>query len=235
MQSIPQDRPRRSRSKLPGSGIELSSRLDDGLRALGLPLPDADRRKLLDYIELLGKWNQVYNLTAIRDPHQMLIQHVFDSLSVVAPLRRHLGATANPTAIDVGSGAGLPGIPLAIAWPELSVTLVDPVGKKAAFLRQATAALGLANATVMQCRIEALPAGPKAPGLVISRAFASLADFVHGIEPLADHGTLIAAMKGQSPTAELTELEGSWALIESISLHVPGLDAQRHLLLLGRS
>lgn len=235
MESIRQDRPRRSRTKLPGRGVDLAPRLNDGLGALGLTLPDADRRRLLDYVELLGKWNQVYNLTAIRDPEQMLIQHVFDSLAIVAPLRRYLAATAHPTAIDVGSGAGLPGIPLAIAWPDLSVSLVEPVGKKAAFLRQALAALGLSNVTVEQCRIEALPAGPKAPDVVISRAFASLANFIHGIDPLVKRGSLIAAMKGQPPSAELAELDRNWALIESISLRVPGLDAPRHLLLLARS
>ena len=218
----------------------LAADLDDGLAELGLDLPAADRARLLDYLALLLRWNSVYNLTAIRDPQAMLVQHLFDSLAVVRPLRERLGRGGAPvTALDVGSGAGLPAIPMAIAWPELRITTVEPVGKKSAFIQQSIGTLGLAPRTrAVNGRIEHLADRPNAegpPALVISRAFASLADFVQGLQGVAGPDTLVAAMKGVWPDDEIAALPAGWQPTERIELTVPRLDAQRHLVLMRRT
>ncbi|MFT4103049.1 MAG: 16S rRNA (guanine(527)-N(7))-methyltransferase RsmG [Burkholderiaceae bacterium] len=233
------------------ASVDLAGPLDRALEALALPLPPDARRQLLDYVGLMGKWNRVYNLTAIRDPRQMLVQHVLDSLSIVAPLRETLADRPRPLAVDVGSGAGLPGIPLAIAWPALHVTMVEPVGKKTAFIQQAIGALRLAaRASVAQCRVEQLPQSPpmrelvrgephplarRPPDLIVSRAFASLADFVTSVDALAGPATRVAAMKGAWPAGEIDDLPPGWSVEATLPLTVPGLDARRHLILLSRS
>ncbi len=216
----------------------LGSRLRAGLAALGQDESLAER--LLDYLQLLDKWNGVYNLTAVRDPGQMLTQHLFDCLSIVAPLADRLAGRGDSPAgrvVDVGSGAGLPGIVLALAWPRAEVLLVEPVGKKAAFLRQCQAELALTNLKIAATRVEVLDEAQRqpAPDLIVCRAFASLADFVVAIDRLAGPATLVAAMKGVLPIDEIAALPPAWALVEALPLQVTELDAIRHLLLLRRA
>ncbi|MFN3984655.1 MAG: 16S rRNA (guanine(527)-N(7))-methyltransferase RsmG [Rhodocyclaceae bacterium] len=200
--------------------------LDSGLAALGLALPDSAREQLMDYAALLLKWNRVYNLTAIRDPAQALTHHLLDSLAVVPHLR------AVTTLADVGSGGGLPGIPLAIACPALSITSIETVGKKASFQQQVRIELGLANFTVVSDRVENVR--PVAPfDAVISRAFSSLADFVALTGHLLGDGGRFYAMKGVYPADEIAALPKGLRLLEHIPLDVPGLDAERNLLILG--
>lgn len=193
--------------------------LDRGLGELALDVPAGTREQLLRYVELLAKWNRTYNLTAIRDPLEMVSHHLLDSLVVIPhlPMPPQGGRLA-----DVGSGAGLPGIPLAIARPQWRVTVNDASQKKTAFLRQAAIELGLANVTVHEGRVEAWrPAARFA--VVISRAFAELAQFIAACRHLVSPGGVLAAMKGAAPA----EYSGG----ELIALKVPLLDAQRHLVL----
>ena len=237
----------------------LERELAAGLAQLHLELPDAAIGKLLDYLALLSKWNAVYNLTAVREPRAMLVQHLLDSLAIVAPLAARgaapgnggestaaesTGAEGEPPGsdapyrcvVDVGSGGGLPGIVLAIVWPRTRIHLVEPVGKKAAFLRQCAVELALAHVEVHASRVEELQLGPAlAPDLILCRAFASLPDFVSGIEALVGPSTLVAAMKGVVPRDEIAALGGGWSVAEILPLQVPLLDAERHLLLLERS
>ncbi|OAJ60641.1 16S rRNA methyltransferase G [Paraburkholderia ginsengiterrae] len=213
-----------------GSSREaLAPLLEEGMRELGLDLSDAQLGKLLDYVALLSKWNAVYNLTAIRDPRQMLIQHILDSLSIVPPL-----APRGPSSVlDVGSGGGLPGIVLAIVLPEWTVTVNDIVHKKTAFQAQAKAELGLANLSVVTGRVETLQPGAEVPAkfdVIVSRAFAELADFVTLARHLvADHGA-IWAMKGVRPDGEIERLPAGARVEQVIRLNVPSLDAERHLI-----
>ena len=214
----------------------LRARLLGGLAELGLDAAPAER--LLDYLALLLKWGRVYNLTAIRDPLAMLRQHLFDSLSIVAPLaaRMPIRSGARWRVADVGSGAGLPGIVLALAWPQAEVLLVEPVDKKAAFLRQCQAELALANVRVSASRVEALAAADveSPPDLIVCRAFASLADFAEAIQRIVGPDTLIAAMKGALALDELAALPPGWSVAETLPLRVPELDAARHLVLMRR-
>ncbi|MFT0532072.1 16S rRNA (guanine(527)-N(7))-methyltransferase RsmG [Castellaniella hirudinis] len=190
----------------------------------------ADR--LLAYLQQLQRWNKAYNLTAIRQPADMLVQHVFDSLAVVPVLRRHR-AGRNTRVADMGSGAGLPGIILGICQPDWRVTCVDAVGKKTAFIRQAAGALDLPNVQSIHGRIEALPS--QQADIVISRAFASLLDFarIAGHHRAGEGG--LWAMKGQYPEEEIRQLEANspWMIRSHTVLHVPQLPAQRCLLELG--
>lgn len=192
--------------------------LERGTAELALDLPAGAKERLLAYVELLGKWNRIYNLTAIRDPLEMVTHHVLDSLSVVRPL----GLPRDATLADVGSGGGLPGIPLAIARPDCAVTLNDSIEKKCAFLRQAKIELGLANVQVHEGRVEAWrPAALF--DVAISRAFAELGDFVARCRHLVRRGGRLAAMKGvQREASEDCEV---------VSLRVPLLDEGRHLVL----
>jgi 16S rRNA (guanine527-N7)-methyltransferase len=215
----------------------LAPPLRAGLDALGLDRTLAE--PLLDYLALLVKWNAVYNLTAVRDPAQMLVQHLLDSLAVVPPLAPRLPRRAGlpgGQVVDVGSGGGLPGIVLAMAWPRAEVLLVEPVGKKAAFLRQCQAELALTNIRITEAHVESLGAAQcPAPDLIICRAFASLADYVAAIDRLAGPATTVAAMKGTWPADEIAALPPAWTLREALPLSVPDLDATRHLLLLQRA
>jgi 16S rRNA (guanine527-N7)-methyltransferase len=205
--------------------------LSQGLAAMGLDAPESMRAKLLDYLALLKKWNQTYNLTAVRDEAEMVTQHLLDSLAVLPALQASGYGLARRWA-DVGSGAGLPGIPLAIVHPELEFTLVDTVEKKSAFQRQARIELGLANVRVLSSRVEALPdAGFDA---VISRAFAELAEFVRLAGHLLVPGGRLYAMKGAKPNEEISNLPPMWRVENCLPLSVPGLDAQRHLIVLER-
>ena len=195
--------------------------LDRGLAELAFELPHEAAGRLLRYLALLEKWNRTYNLTAIRDPLEMVSHHLLDSLSVLPHLPMpHAGATL----ADVGSGAGLPGIPLAIARPDWQVTLNDSSSKKAAFLRQAAIELGLANITVHEGRVEAWQPAVKF-AVAITRAFAELADFVARCRHLVAQGGWLAAMKGAAPGSVGGRV---------VPLRVPLLDEQRHLVLCRR-
>jgi 16S rRNA (guanine527-N7)-methyltransferase len=198
--------------------------------ALGLELPDEVQGKLQAYLALLKKWNATYNLTAIRDEAEMVTQHLLDSLSVLPVLEK--SALAGRRWADIGSGAGLPGIPLAVVWPEMEMSLIETVEKKSAFQRQAKIELALANVTVVNRRVEDLPGGVF--DAVISRAFADLADFVRLAGHLLAQGGRLYAMKGQLPEDEIKRLPPGWAMVNCTPLNVPGLDAQRHLLVIER-
>src|SRR5580698_4991876 len=212
-----------------GSSSEaLAPLLADGVRELGLDLSEAQLGKLLDYVALLSKWNAVYNLTAIRDPRQMLIQHILDSLSIVP----HLAGRGPSSVLDVGSGGGLPGIVLAIVLPEWTVTLNDIVHKKTAFQSQAKAELGLGNLSVVTGRVETLKPGVEVPAkfdVIVSRAFAELADFVTLARHLVAEQGAIWAMKGVRPDGEIERLPAGSQAKQIIRLKVPSLDAERHL------
>lgn len=197
--------------------------LRGGLEALGLLLPGDAQDKLLAYLELLAKWNKTYNLTAIRDPDKMISHHLLDSLAVLAHLPP--GALA-----DVGSGGGLPGIPLAIAEPTRRVTLNDASHKKAAFLQQAIIELRLANAEVYAGRVQEWRPAQKF-ACVIARGFAELAEFIATCRHLVAPGGVLAAMKGVYPAAELERVPGGADCRDVRRLRVPLLDAERHLVL----
>jgi 16S rRNA (guanine527-N7)-methyltransferase len=201
--------------------------LDTGLARLGLDLPAVARQKLLDYVALIGKWNQVHNLTAIREPVKMVTHHLLDSLALLTvidgPAKR---------LVDVGSGAGLPGIPLAIARPDWSVTLLDSNHKKGVFLQQAVSELGLSNVTVVVDRVEAFrPEGGF--DYVVSRAFSDLPEFAELSRHLRGPGGTLLAMKGVYPYEEVLQLSPEIGTVEVIRLEVPGVDAERHLVSIG--
>lgn len=206
----------------------LADTLIEGALALGIVLDDQQQMRLLAYLDLLAKWNRVYNLTAIRDPHQMLVQHLLDSLAIL-PYLRH-GEPSN--VLDVGSGGGLPGVVLAIAQPAWKVTLNDIVHKKTAFLLQTKAMLSLSNVAVVTGRVESLRPGVEVEqpfDTILCRAFAKLADFVSLARHLLTPGGSIWAMKGTQPTAEIAALPADMKVVNSIELTVPFLDAKRHL------
>ncbi|MCJ0765610.1 16S rRNA (guanine(527)-N(7))-methyltransferase RsmG [Variovorax terrae] len=208
----------------------LETPLRDGLAALNLSLSDAQVGQLLDYQDLIQKWNKVYNLTAVREPADMLTHHLLDSLAVVAPLRRHTGGRPIRL-LDVGSGAGLPGVVIAICCPEISVSCVDTVAKKAAFIQQAAVALRLAHLRGLHARVETLT---ERYDVVSSRAFASLADFVSWSgDTLAEQGVWLA-MKGRHPADEIAALPAGTEVFHVEQLTVPGLDAERCIVWLRR-
>ncbi|MDR2000376.1 MAG: 16S rRNA (guanine(527)-N(7))-methyltransferase RsmG [Zoogloeaceae bacterium] len=197
--------------------------LNEGIHALGLTMPPDAGEKLERYLTLLQKWNRVYNLTAIHDREQMVTHHLLDSLAVL-PHLKNIHSLA-----DVGSGGGLPALPLAICRPDLQVTSVESNQKKAAFQQQAKIELDLSNVSIHCARSEAMTGTFDA---VISRAFAELAEFVR----LAGHlARRLLAMKGAYPEAELGKLPPEWRLVEAVPLTVPGLGAERHLIVLERS
>lgn len=195
------------------------------------------------YVALLAKWNRTYNLTAVRDPEQMLVQHVFDSAAVARRLKALVAAArerrgtpdGRPRIFDIGSGGGLPGIVLALLWPDADFVLVEPVGKKAAFLQQVVLELRLANVSVERSRAEDLPAQAHTPDVVICRAFASLADFARAVDALVAPYTVVAAMKAHLDPAEKLALTNEWRIQAELPLRVPELDAQRALVVLERA
>ena len=209
----------------------LAETLRAGTQALGLELSEAQHQQLLDYLELLQKWNRVYNLTAVRDPQEMLTHHLLDSLAAVPPRRRHLQAHlaateegGAPRLLDVGSGGGLPGVVFAICCPDIEVHCVDTVAKKAAFLQQASAALRLPRLRSIHARVETLT-GPYA--VVSCRAFASLAEFTAWSRAaLAPQGVWLA-MKGKRPQEEIDALPAAVEVFHVEHLTVPGLEAER--------
>jgi 16S rRNA (guanine527-N7)-methyltransferase len=204
----------------------LRAELDAGLAALGLDA--ALSTPLLDYLALLERWNRTYNLTAIRDPREMVAKHLLDSLAM------HVHVRDIGTLADLGSGAGLPGIPLAIAVPGLSVTLVESNGKKARFLREAVRTLRLRNARVAEVRAEALDE----PGMfdaITARALATLAELLAVGAHLLRPGGRLLAMKAALPHDEIAALPPGWRVESVHPLAVPGLDAERHLVVVARS
>ena len=199
--------------------------LQEGLSRLKLALPLATQQKLLDYRALVQKWNKVYNLTAVRDADKMLTHHLLDSLAVVP----HVASAE--TLLDVGSGAGLPGIPLALALPQTQVTVLDSNSKKAAFLNQMVIELKLANVQVICERVEKAQLNQMV-SVVISRAFADLSLFVVQAGHLVAPGGTLLAMKGANPLDEIAQLNGGFKVTAVTPLSVPGLDAERHLVFL---
>jgi 16S rRNA (guanine527-N7)-methyltransferase len=201
--------------------------LEQALPALGLTLDAAQVTALLDYLALIQKWTKVYNLTAVRDPAEMLTHHLLDSLAALAPLDRQLKVLQNPAPIrllDVGSGAGLPGIVIAICRPDITVHCVDTVAKKAAFIQQVAVSLKLPNLRGLHARVESLT---EPYAVVSSRAFASLVDFTNWSgAALAEQGIWMA-MKGKHPADELAVLPPTVEVFHVEQLSVPGLDAER--------
>lgn len=212
-------------------GRPLEAGLRDGLHELGLNLTDIQVGQLLDYLGLIAKWTRVYNLTAVRDPQEMLTHHLLDSLAAIVPLRRHTQAQAVKL-LDVGSGAGLPGVVMAICCPEVDVSCVDTVAKKAAFIQQVAATLKLPNLRGVHARVESLT-GPF--DVISSRAFASLADFVNWSAGALGQGGAWLAMKGKHPTDELAALPPQAQVFHVEQLTVPGLDAERCIVWLRRT
>jgi len=218
--------------------VESEAALRAGLKSLALDLTDLQIRQLLDYQDLIGKWTKVYNLTAVRDPAEMLTHHLLDSLAAVPPLQKHVLRDGllnregdGAKLLDVGSGAGLPGVVFAICCPTLSVTCVDTVGKKAAFIKQASLSLGLTNLTGLHERVENI-ADPF--DVICSRAFASLADFTSwSLNALAPEGVWMA-LKGKHPADELAVLPAEVSVFHVEQLVVPGLDADRCVVWLKR-
>jgi 16S rRNA (guanine527-N7)-methyltransferase len=202
----------------------LETRLRRGSEVLGLCLSDAQHQHLLTYIDLLQKWNRVYNLTAVKDPEQMLTQHVLDCLAVVNPLKER--APWAKSLLDVGAGGGLPSVVLAITCPDLAVLAVDAVAKKTAFIQSTAHTLGLANLQAQHARVESLT---QTFDVVSSRAYASLTDFVLTSRACLAHDGWWMAMKGLVPTEEITHLPSDIEAVQTQLLSVPDLDAQRCL------
>ena len=212
----------------------LEHTLRSGAQALALDLSEAQIAQLLDFIALLQKWNKVYNLTSVREPAEMMTHHLLDSLAAVAPLRRHLATlvqgdispcqSASLRLLDVGSGGGLPGVVFAICCPQLDVSCVDTVAKKAAFIQQAAVTLRLPNLHGIHARVESL-AGPF--DVVSCRAFAALADFTRWSHSALGNGAVWLAMKGKHPADEIAALPAAVQVFHVEPLQVPGLDAER--------
>jgi 16S rRNA (guanine527-N7)-methyltransferase len=204
--------------------MSTQQQLAAGIAALGITLPEGAEAKLLAYLALLDKWNRVYNLTAVRDVERMVSHHLLDSLAAVPYFQAE-------AVLDVGSGGGLPGIPLAIVRPELQVTLIDSVAKKTAFLLQAKAELGLANLNVVTGRVEDFH--PETGfDIITSRAFSDLKEFVTLTRHLLNPGARWLAMKGLMPHEEIASLPDWVKVSADYELLVPGLDARRHLIVL---
>ncbi|MGK3115045.1 16S rRNA (guanine(527)-N(7))-methyltransferase RsmG [Candidatus Pantoea formicae] len=202
------------------------NKLSQLLKAANISLTDQQKQQLVGYVELLHKWNKAYNLTSVRDPQQMLVRHILDSV-VVEP---HL---QGERFIDVGTGPGLPGIPLAIVRPQSHFTLLDSLGKRVRFLRQVQHELGLTNITPVQSRVEEFPAEPPFDG-VISRAFASLEDMLNWCHHLPGPSGRFYALKGVRPDDEITDLPAGFTVEKIEALHVPELDGERHLVIIRR-
>jgi 16S rRNA (guanine527-N7)-methyltransferase len=205
----------------------LAQILDEGIDDMGLNIGPEQRSQLMDYLALMAKWNSVYNLTSLRDPKQMVTHHLLDSLAAVPAF------FSARNVLDVGAGGGLPGIVLAIARPDMKVSLIDTVHKKTAFLTQVKAELGLANVTVYTMKVQDLQAGPF--DVITSRAFADLSDFVNWSGHLLAEGGQFIALKGVAPPEEQERLPEAWKVRELRPLSVAKLEAERHLVFIARS
>lgn len=206
-------------------------RLEAGINEMGLAISSETQNILLGYIGLLDKWNKAYNLSAIRDPYVMVSRHLLDSLSVLSQVKACLAGKTQGQVMDVGTGAGLPGIPLAACLPEQQFTLLDSNGKKTRFVLQAAHELALNNVQVVQDRIEGFSLAAE-PDIILSRAFASLCDFAIGCDNVAGNNTHLFAMKGEYPQQEIDDLPAQWQVIQCEPLLVPGCDGERHLVVM---
>jgi 16S rRNA (guanine527-N7)-methyltransferase len=195
---------------------------------MGLALSEVQIDQMLAYLALLSKWNAVYNLTAIRDPQEMVKQHLLDSLSAAPAF------VDARNVLDVGAGGGLPGMMLAIAYPQTRISMIDTVSKKTAFLSQAKAELGLSNVTVFTGRVEQLEVTEKFD-VITSRAFSELCNFINWSGHLLAEGGQFIAMKGVAPAQEIERLPAGWAVTGVQPLQVPGLNAERHLVFVRRA
>ena len=205
----------------------LSTKLTDGLIEIGISVTDGQKKQLLHYIELLVKWNRAYNLTSVRDPSDMISRHLLDSL-VIAPYLngQHI--------IDVGTGAGLPGIPLSILYPSKQFTLLDSNGKKTRFLMQVKLDLKLSNVRIENRRSELFKPEPFFD-TVVSRAFASLSNMLNWSAHFIDDSGAFLAMKGLYPSDEIAEMSNEFSVADAIELNVPGSEAKRHLIIIRKS
>jgi len=200
----------------------LRKMLASGVQELRLDLSDAQIDKMIAYLTLLSKWNTVYNLTAIRDPKEMVKQHLLDSLSAAPAFKDAKNV------LDVGAGGGLPGMMLAIAYPDTRISMIDTVSKKTAFLTQAKTELGLGNVTIYTGRVESLQVQDKFD-VITSRAFSELCNFINWSGHLLAEGGQFIAMKGVAPSEEIERLPEGWTVTGVQALNVPGLQAERHL------
>ncbi|WP_423679113.1 16S rRNA (guanine(527)-N(7))-methyltransferase RsmG [Undibacterium sp. WLHG33] len=205
-----------------GDFSALRMMLASGIQELSLDLSDAQIDKMIAYLILLSKWNTVYNLTAIRDPKEMVKQHLLDSLSAAPAFKDAKNI------LDVGAGGGLPGMMLAIAYPDIRISMIDTVSKKTAFLTQAKTELGLSNVTVYTGRVESLQVKEKFD-VITSRAFSELCNFINWSGHLLADGGEFIAMKGVAPSEEIERLPEGWIVTDVQALTVPGLKAERHL------
>ncbi|WP_423709574.1 16S rRNA (guanine(527)-N(7))-methyltransferase RsmG [Undibacterium sp. WLX3042] len=205
-----------------GDFSALRMMLASGIQELSLDLSDAQIDKMIAYLILLSKWNTVYNLTAIRDPKEMVKQHLLDSLSAAPAFKDAKNI------LDVGAGGGLPGMMLAIAYPDIRISMIDTVSKKTAFLTQAKTELGLSNVTVYTGRVESLQVKEKFD-VITSRAFSELCNFINWSGHLLADGGQFIAMKGVAPAQEIERLPEGWLVTGVQALTVPGLQAERHL------
>jgi 16S rRNA (guanine527-N7)-methyltransferase len=204
----------------------MRNQLEEGARRLGLDLSGPQLDQLMGYLDLIQKWNKVYNLTSVRNPQEMLTHHLLDSLSVIAPLMHHVGQSGAQTLLDVGSGGGLPGVVIAIACPQLQVTCVDTVAKKATFVQQVALSLGLPNLRGTHARVENM--GGQFD-VITSRAFATLADFVALSRERLAPGGVWMAMKARTVEQEKADLGAAADVFHVEPLAVPGLDETRCL------
>jgi len=213
--------------------IELKLALAEGISALGLSMSEGVQEQLLDYMALIQKWNKVYNLTALRDPQEILTHHLLDSLSAIGPLMRQAASFDEAFSfLDVGSGGGLPGVVIAICCPKVKVTCVDTVSKKAAFVQQVAASLKLVNLKGLHARVETLT-GPF--DVIGSRAFASLPDFINWSSGALAPKGIWMAMKGKLPEEEMAALPPTAQVFHVEQLQVPGLDAERCMIWMKKS
>jgi 16S rRNA (guanine527-N7)-methyltransferase len=209
--------------------MDLTQRLQQGLVEMGLDLSEGQQNSLIDYVHLLDKWNQAFNLSAVRDPREMVSRHLLDSLSLLPRLQQLSAGKNGFTILDVGTGPGLPGIPLALSLPDVNFVLLDSNGKKTRFVFQALLALGIKNVKVENTRIESYQS-PGQLDIVVSRAFSSLADFAQGCEHLCGPDTRLLAMKGLYPTEEISNLPAHWQHVDARAIDIPQCDAQRHII-----
>ena len=201
--------------------------LASGLEALSLDLTDNQQHQLVEFVLLIDKWNKAYNLTSVRCPKQMMVKHILDSLAIVPHL-------TGENIIDVGTGPGLPGMPLAIAFPDKTFTLLDSLGKRVRFMTQCVHTLKLTNVTPVNSRVEN-HVGDKPYDIVLSRAFASLKDMLHWCQHLVDSDGQFLALKGQFPQSEIDEVSDHFQVVNTENITVPNLDGERHLVWLKKT